>query len=158
MAALGLIETRGMVGAIEAADTAAKTADVRLLGFERVGGGLVTLRLSGDIGSVQIAVEAAARAAANIGELLSSHVIARPHADVVGLLDGVPEPAAESAPEPVTDDALEMSEEAWRALPVPRLRQLARRVEGLALRGREISRANKEELIEALRQAQRQTD
>lgn len=149
--ALGLIETRGMVGAIEAADTAAKAASVELLGFERVGAGLVTLRMRGDVGSVQAAVDAAARAAARVGDLVSSHVIARPHDDLVGLLDdAVP---ADSPRAPANVD--EASIEELGALPVARLRQVARGVEGLALKGREISRANKAELLNALAEVRR---
>ena len=76
--ALGLIETRGLVGVLEAADTAAKAADVQLMGIERIGGGLVSLRLSGDVAAVQAAVRAGSAAAKPVGELSSSHVIPAP--------------------------------------------------------------------------------
>ncbi|MEC7842378.1 MAG: BMC domain-containing protein, partial [Candidatus Latescibacterota bacterium] len=80
--AIGLIETQGLVGVIEAADTAAKAADVQLLGIERIGGGLVSLRLCGDVASVQAAVQAAAEAVSRVSELVSAHVIPQPHVDV----------------------------------------------------------------------------
>ena len=160
--ALGLVETRGMLGAIEAADTAAKTAAVRLLGFERVGAGLVMLRLCGDVGSVQTAVEAAARAAARVGELVGSHVIARPHEDLVGLLeidsdstDSSTAVGATPSPEPAVPQVDDLSPQTLSALPVARLRHLARNIAGLPLKGREISRANKAELLEALAQVRR---
>ena len=86
--ALGMIETRGMVGAIEAADTMAKAANVTLVGKELVGGGLVTVMVSGDVGAVKAAVEAGAAAAKRIGEVVSAHIIPRPHDDVDTILPG----------------------------------------------------------------------
>ena len=86
--ALGMIETRGMVGAIEAADTMAKAANVTLVGKEMVGGGLVTVMVSGDVGAVKAAVEAGAAAAKRIGEVVSAHIIPRPHDDVDAILPG----------------------------------------------------------------------
>lgn len=84
--ALGLIETRGLVGAIEAADAMVKAAQVELLGKEGVGGGLVTVMVRGDVGAVKAATDAGAAAAEKVGELVSVHVIPRPHADVEGIL------------------------------------------------------------------------
>lgn len=84
--ALGLIETRGLVGAIEAADAMAKAANVSLVGKEQVGGGLVTVMVRGDVGAVKAAVDAGASAAKRVGELVSAHVIPRPHDDVEQLL------------------------------------------------------------------------
>lgn len=92
--ALGLIETRGLVGAIEAADAMVKAAKVRLLGKERVGGGLVTVMVRGEVGAVKAATDAGATAARRVGELISVHVIPRPHAEVEQILpEGVPETA-----------------------------------------------------------------
>ncbi|MFH2116636.1 MAG: BMC domain-containing protein [Bacillota bacterium] len=84
--ALGLIETRGFVGAIEAADAMVKAANVRLIGKEKSGSGLVTVMVRGDVGAVKAATEAGAEAARRVGELVSVHVIPRPHADVEELL------------------------------------------------------------------------
>jgi ethanolamine utilization protein EutM len=80
--ALGLIETRGLVGSIEAADAMVKAANVRLVGKEHVGGGLVTVMVRGDVGAVKAATDAGAAAARRVGELLSVHVIPRPHGDL----------------------------------------------------------------------------
>ncbi len=84
--ALGLIETRGLVGSIEAADAMVKAANVRLMGKEHVGGGLVTVMVRGDVGAVKAATDAGAAAARRVGELISVHVIARPHADLERIL------------------------------------------------------------------------
>jgi len=86
--ALGLIETRGLVAAIEAADVMLKAANVKLVGLRRVGAGLVTAMVRGDVGAVQAAVEAGAAAARAIGELISSHVIPRPDDQVELILPG----------------------------------------------------------------------
>lgn len=85
--ALGLIETRGFVGAIEAADAMVKAANVRLVGKEKSGSGLVTVMVRGDVGAVKAATEAGAEAARRVGELVSVHVIPRPHADVEEMLN-----------------------------------------------------------------------
>jgi ethanolamine utilization protein EutM len=84
--ALGLIETKGLVGAIEAADAMVKAANVQLVGYEKIGSGLVTVMVRGDVGAVTAAVDAGATAAANVGEVKSTHVIPRPHSDVEGML------------------------------------------------------------------------
>ena len=84
--AIGLIETRGLVGSIEAADTMLKAANVNLTGREKIGGGLVTVIVEGDVGAVKAAVDAGASAAKKVGELISVHVIPRPHADLVKIL------------------------------------------------------------------------
>jgi len=80
--ALGMIETRGLVGAIEAADAMVKAAKVELLGKETIGGGYVTVMVRGDVGAVKAATDAGATAAEKVGELVSVHVIPRPHSDV----------------------------------------------------------------------------
>ena len=80
--ALGMIETKGLVGAIEAADAMVKSANVQLVGKEQVGGGLVTVMVRGDVGAVKAATDAGAAAAEKVGELISVHGIARPHTEV----------------------------------------------------------------------------
>ncbi|MFT9498112.1 BMC domain-containing protein [Anaerosolibacter sp.] len=84
--ALGMIETKGLVGAIEAADAMTKSANVHLIGYEKIGSGLITVMVRGDVGAVKAAVDAGASAAAKVGELVSSHVIARPHMDTEKIL------------------------------------------------------------------------
>ena len=84
--ALGMVETKGLVGAIEAADAMVKAANVRLVGKEKIGSGLVTVMVRGDVGAVKAAVDAGASAAKRVGELVSVHVIPRPHDDVEGIL------------------------------------------------------------------------
>jgi len=83
---LGMIETKGLVGAIEAADAMVKSANVQLVGKEQVGGGLVTVMVRGDVGAVKAATDAGAAAAEKVGELVSVHVIARPHTEVDAIL------------------------------------------------------------------------
>lgn len=80
--ALGLIETRGLVSAIEAADAMVKAANVTLVSYKKVGAGLVTVMIKGDVGAVKAATDAGAASASRIGELVSVHVIPRPHGDV----------------------------------------------------------------------------
>ncbi len=84
--ALGMIETKGLVASIEAADAMVKAANVTLIGKEHVGGGLVTVMVRGDVGAVKASVDAGAAAAERIGELVSVHVIPRPHEEVEGIL------------------------------------------------------------------------
>ncbi|MER0122632.1 ethanolamine utilization microcompartment protein EutM [Streptococcus sp. ZJ93] len=84
--ALGMIETKGLVGSIEAADAMVKAANVTLIGKEHVGGGLVTVLVRGDVGAVKAATDAGAAAAQRIGELISVHVIPRPHGEVETIL------------------------------------------------------------------------
>ena len=86
--ALGMIETRGLVGSIEAADAMVKAANVKLIGKVLVGGGYVTVMVRGDVGAVKAAVEAGAEAAKAVGELVSVHVIPRPHSEVESILPG----------------------------------------------------------------------
>jgi ethanolamine utilization protein EutM len=84
--ALGMVETKGLVGAIEAADAMVKAANVTLLGKEKIGSGLVTVMVRGDVGAVKAAVDSGAAAAKRVGELVSVHVIPRPHEDVESIL------------------------------------------------------------------------
>ena len=84
--ALGMIETKGLVAAIEAADAMVKAANVTLIGKEHVGGGLVTVLVRGDVGAVKAATDAGAAGAERVGELVSIHVIPRPHSEVETIL------------------------------------------------------------------------
>ena len=86
MQALGMIETKGLVGSVEAADAMVKAANVTLTGKVLVGGGLVTVMVRGDVGAVKASVEAGGAAAKRVGELVSVHVIPRPHEDVEAIL------------------------------------------------------------------------
>jgi ethanolamine utilization protein EutM len=80
--ALGMIETKGFVGMVEAADAAVKAAKVELVGYEKIGGGYVTMVVRGDVAAVKAAIEAGARGAERVGELVSTHVIPRPHVNI----------------------------------------------------------------------------
>lgn len=80
--ALGMVETKGLVGAIEAADAMVKAANVEITGYEKIGFGLVTVMVRGDVGAVKAATDAGANAARRVGEVVSVHVIPRPHAEV----------------------------------------------------------------------------
>ena len=84
--ALGMIETKGLVGAIEAADAMTKSANVELIGYEKIGSGLVTVMVRGDVGAVKASVDAVTVAAEKVGEIVSKHVIPRPHTDVERIL------------------------------------------------------------------------
>lgn len=90
--ALGLIETKGLVGAIEAADAMVKAANVRVLGHKEIGGGLVTIMVRGDVGAVKAATDAGAVAAGKAGEVVSVHVIPRPHEETETILDAMVRP------------------------------------------------------------------
>jgi len=91
--ALGMVETKGLVGAIEAADAMVKAANVTLVGKEKIGSGLVTVMVRGDVGAVKASVDAGAAAAKRVGELVSVHVIPHPHEDVEAILPGAEKPA-----------------------------------------------------------------
>ena len=88
--ALGMIETRGLTAAIEAADAMTKSAEVSLVGTEKIGSGLVSVMVRGAVGAVKAAVESGAAAASRLGELVAQHVIPRPHPDVEAILPGFP--------------------------------------------------------------------
>ncbi|WP_094606878.1 Propanediol utilization protein PduA [Sporomusa silvacetica DSM 10669] len=87
--ALGMVETKGLVGAIEAADAMVKAANVALVGYEKIGSGLVTVMVRGDVGAVKAATDSGAAAAQRVGELISVHVIPRPHTDIEKILPKV---------------------------------------------------------------------
>ena len=141
--AIGIIETRGLVGAIAAADVAAKAADVELLAIEEVGGGLAAVRLAGDVASVQTAVAAGAMAAVQLGEVISQVVIPSPHEELAVPFFKESTAVASADPEDYSLDQL-------GELPVAQLRQLVRQAAGVELKGRAVSRANKDVLIAEL--------
>ena len=87
--ALGMVETKGLIGSIEAADSMVKAANVRLIGKEKIGSGLVTVMVRGDVGAVKAAVESGSAAASRLGELVATHVIPRPHTDVEKILPSI---------------------------------------------------------------------
>jgi microcompartment protein CcmL/EutN len=89
--ALGMVETKGLVSAIEAADAMVKAANVVLIGYEKIGSGLVTVMVRGDVGAVSAAADAGGVAARNVGEVVSVHVIPRPHSDVEKILPHINE-------------------------------------------------------------------
>ena len=140
--ALGLVETKGLVGAIEAADVMLKTAAVQLIGIENTIAALLTVKVVGETGAVKAAVDAGASAAEKIGELISCHVIPRPHDDVESIIYKQSDEINSGGV------AANLTIEKVKAMPVRQLRSLARDVPGFPIQGREISRANKEILVE----------
>lgn len=190
MKALGMIETRGLVASIEAADAMVKAANVTLTCKEHVGGGLVTVMVRGDVGAVKAAVDAGAAAAERVGELVSVHVIPRPHEELEGMLttpapvtptpkppeepeeppaepvsppdptpeapEPEPEIPAEEKPEEKGEEAeglslAELTDEVLEAMPVVKLRSVARGVGLDTMTRKEIRFAKKEELVAAIR-------
>lgn len=160
--ALGMIETRGLIGSIEAADVMTKTANVHIYGTEYIKNGFVTVKIVGEVAAVKAAVDAACAAAARVGQVITSHVIPRPAEDLELILKSIRQPSApprkekETAPPPVavepftaaTDDDAYLAQ--LEGMTVHELRTLARASGGLTIAGREISRANKEQLIREL--------
>lgn len=170
--ALGMVETRGLVGSIEAGDVMVKTANVSLLDVEYIKNGLVTVKCVGEVAAVKAAVDAAGAAAQRIGQLVSTHVIPRPADEiesiirkpgtrsVLGVVQPDPpkqvdrkKPAEPSASTPdmftASADDAEYREQ-LEAMTVHQLRTLAREVGGLSIAGRQISKANKKMLIQEL--------
>ena len=191
--ALGLIETKGLVGAIEAADAMVKAANVKLLGKERATGGLVNVRITGEVAAVKSAVDAGAAAAQRVGELVSAHVIPRPDDQMEDLIYTFPkggmqrkkkekqteivseakqeitpavetpkeepevkaETTVEKVPQPeesIEPDLFESStippKEELEKMNVHELRHLAREFENFPIKGREISKANRQTLLD----------
>jgi microcompartment protein CcmL/EutN len=140
--ALGLVETKGLVGAIEAADAMLKTAAVQLIGIENTIAALLTVKVVGETGAVKAAVDSGASAAEKVGELISCHVIPRPHDDTESIVYNQSDDIGSGG-----SDA-NLTIEKVKAMPVRQLRSLARDVPGFPIQGREISRANKEILVE----------
>jgi ethanolamine utilization protein EutM len=157
--AVGFIETRGLVAAIEAADAALKAADVKLVSKDRVDAALMTIKITGELSAVTAAVEAGAAAASRVGKLITKHVIARPGEGmdkefIYTTIDSRKKPAKPAQPEPKPDApkaeedvAVTFDETQLASATVENLRRIARKIEGFPLQGREISKANKEELI-----------
>jgi len=175
--ALGLVETKGLVGAIEAADAMVKTANVILVGKERTDPAMITVKVVGDTAAVRSAVEAGAAAAQRVSQLISKHVIPRPAEglkellyakssrseqevdELLGLDGNRSEPEEEedsTAQEELFTPPSGMNAEERKyfdklnAMTVHELRSFARKVEGLSIYGREISRAHKSQLLEEL--------
>jgi microcompartment protein CcmL/EutN len=146
--ALGLVETHGLIAGIEACDAMLKAADVRLVGIEQTVAALITVKVVGETAAVRSSVEAGAAAAARVGTVVSKHVIPRPADEVaaVFLESATPRP---SVP-PVVGTA-QHADDDLEEHTVKELREMAREADGFPLRGREISRATKEELIALLR-------
>jgi microcompartment protein CcmL/EutN len=155
--ALGLIETRGLVSAIEAADAAAKAAQVVITCVEVTVPALVTVKMEGELGAVRASVDAGAAAATRIGELVSAHVIPRPDDELDKILPEMSyvNPAASKASEvsrPKLPVHIPADEAVLEAMTVADLRRLAREQTDFPIAGREISRANKEVLLRYLRE------
>ncbi|MBI1853852.1 MAG: BMC domain-containing protein [Planctomycetes bacterium] len=171
-----MVETRGLVGSIEASDAMLKAARVALTGKETIGGGYTTVFVRGDVGAVKAAVDAGAAAARRVGELVAMHVIPRPADDVEGILPTLappmpdrppspaprakrrapthaspPRPSSVPVPSKTADPSLVPSPEALAAMSVIELRQFARLLKGLAIQGREISHANRDVLLREIR-------
>ena len=144
--ALGLVETKGLVGAIEAADAGLKAANVQFLGSERADAGLVTVMFVGDVAAVRAAVDAGAAAAERVGELISSHLIPRPHPELTQIVGdddgGASAPAAAGGGYDVAK--LERAK-------VVDLRAMARKIPDFPIKGRDIARAGREELLAAFK-------
>ncbi len=175
--ALGLIETRGLVAAIEACDAALKTAEVKLVSIDRVDAGLMTVKIVGEVAAVQSAVEAGQMAAARVGTLVAAHVIPRPDTSLYEELIYVEvrphkkQPAASNTkpsasagshisppvttrlphttPPPATTES---ETPPFESMTVQELRRYARTLANFPIQGREISRASKQTLIKLLRQ------
>lgn len=145
--ALGLVETRGLVGAIEAADAGAKAANVKLLGQERADAGLVTVMFGGDVAAVRAAVDAASAAAERVGQLVSAHVIPRPHA-MLDVIEGDDDDKPAREP-PISGGRYDMAR--LESAKVVDLRAMARRVDRFPIKGRDIARAGRDELLAAFR-------
>jgi len=147
--ALGLVETKGLIAGIEACDAMLKAANVRLVGIEQTVPALMTVKVVGETAAVRASVEAGAAAAERVGIVVSKHVIPRPASDVAAAFieDLAPRPAAA----PIAGAAAADPDDDLDEHTVKELREMAREIEDFPLRGREISRATKDELIALLR-------
>lgn len=148
--ALGMLEVKGYAGAVEAADAMAKAASVKVLGSAQVGSGFVAILIQGQVGAVTSAVAAGSQAAQKVGQVISSHIIARPHASLELVLREVQTGKGTGTDVRKAITSLHNSTPLAH-LTVAELRNLARETEGINLKGRDISMANKEELIQALK-------
>ena len=144
--ALGMVETRGLIAAVEAADAMVKASRVTLLGMEKADAGLVTILIEGETAAVQSAVDAGRAAAEKVGQVVSGHVIPRPATDVQAMQAGeLSAPSSTSAPSR-SRRGVDIE-----SMTVRELRAYAREQEGLPIKGREIARANRQQLLDALR-------
>jgi microcompartment protein CcmL/EutN len=151
--ALGLVETKGLIAGIEACDAMLKAADVRLVGMEQTVPALITVKVVGETAAVRSAVDAGAAAAERVGAVVSRHVIPRPAADVVAAFveRATPRPSAPPIPGGTLGGEASRTAEDLDERTVKELREMAREIEDFPLRGREISRATKDELVALLR-------
>jgi ethanolamine utilization protein EutM len=145
--ALGLVETKGLVGAVEAADAGLKAANVRFLGSERADAGLVTVMFGGEVAAVKAAVDAGSAAAQRVGQLVSAHVIPRPHAELANIEEDEEEGAA--PPPPMAGGRYDLAQ--LERAKVVELRAMARRVPNFPIKGRDVARAGRDELLAAFR-------
>ena len=145
--ALGLVETKGLVGAIEAADAGLKAANVSFLGNERADAGLVTVMFGGEVAAVRAAVDAGSAAAERVGELVGSHVIPRPHQSL-DLIAGDEDEAPKTRP-PMSGGRYDLAK--LESAKVVELRTMARSIEEFPIKGRDIARAGRDELLAAFR-------
>ena len=155
--ALGLVETKGLVGAIEAADAGLKAANVSLLGSERADAGLVTVMFGGDVAAVKAACDAGAAAAERVGQLIGVHVIPRPSPMLAAIeTDESPGKRADdesSTPAQLPNGGWDIA--ALENAKVVELRDMARHVDNFPLKGRDVARASREELLAAFRSLSR---
>jgi len=147
--ALGMVETIGLVGAIEAADAMIKTAKVRLLGYELPKGGYVCVKIVGEVAAVKSSVTAGAAAAARVGQLVSQHVIPRPHEEMEMIVYSRDTRGLEKPTERREVKDREIAD--LESKRVTELRQIARKIPGLKIKGREISKASKQTLLKELK-------
>ena len=153
--ALGLLETRGLVAAIEAADAMLKTADVEMQGMEQTMAAMITIHIRGEVAAVKAAIDAGAAAAERVGELVSAHVIPRPADEVEEFLQAEhaveTEQAASESSVTQSVGSAPLEDADLEKLTVKELRSLARGIEGFPIQGRSIARANKAELLKSFR-------
>ncbi len=137
--ALGMVETRGLVAAIEAADAMVKASEVKLVSLEKVTAALVTVHIKGEVAAVRSAVDAGVAAAGRVGEVISSHVIPRPASAIEGLVETGSSASRKSSSVSIED------------LTVNELRSKARETPGFPIQGRDIAKANKADLLKFFR-------
>lgn len=151
MKALGMIEVRGRTGAIEGLDAALKAANVSVVSMCKVGGGLTTFFVEGDVGAVKAAIDAGAAAAEKVGELLSSHVIARPAESTRTLIAPPVKPPAKVKQPPVQREGEVVPEaEELRTKNISEIRALAKSLPDIGMSAQEITFSNKSTIIEAI--------
>lgn len=153
--ALGMIETRGLIGSVEASDAMVKAARVILIGREHIGGGYSTVMVRGEVGAVKAALDAGAAAAKRVGEVISVHLIPRPHSDVEEILPTFEigwmppwRPSTSSGGQPARLTLADLEK-----LSAVDVRRLARQTPGITLSGRDIARADREVLLKEIKRA-----